>query len=927
MSTTIESLELEIVSNSKSAVEGIDALTQSLNKLKNATKNLGLKDASKDIKSVSDATNDAGTAIKNAAGAFTDFYHKMNMGIGTIKKIGSTIYSMVNKSMDYTENMNLFTVSMGEYASEAYKYADKVSNAMGIDPSEWIRNQGIFMTLATGFGVAGDRAATMSKNLTQLGYDIASFYNMDVNDAMLKLQSGLSGELEPLRRVGYDLSQAKLEATALELGITKSVSAMTQAEKAQLRYRAIMTQVTEVHGDMARTLDAPANQMRVFKAQVNMAAREIGNMFIPALNAIIPYAIAVARVVGYIASNIAVLFGFEKKEVEESTDTLVSGTGAVTDNLEDAQDAAKKLKSYMLGFDELNVINPNSGEDVDTSGEFEFDLPEYDFLEGLAESRVAEIVEDMKEWLGITEDIDSWADLFDTKLGDILVTVGLIGAGFAAWKVGEGVVAAISAIAGVVNGVKKVIPIISNFVGWLGAFISLVKEGGFVAAFSVAFPKLSAAIGAIAPYALPAIAIIGGLVSFVWGLVDAIKNGIDWLNALGTALGAVFTGAGIGLWAGGPTGAAIGALIGLAVGLIVDFTIFLWQKFDEIEKWFINLPLIGKVAILALVDMFLPGIGLLITAVVTFIKKWEEIKTFLTGFATWYYETVVAPIVSFLAPIVEAIWSIATLIFTKITEIVIGVTKAIVSIATKIGEIFLKIVEIFVALAGAFKTYVWTPIVEFIGSLAKMLYDNVLKPIIDFLIPIAKWIFTNIIEPIVKNIIWCRDKAVALFKDVGTTVVTFVSNLFKAMINNVLWVLETNINHFIKMLNGAITLINKIPGVNISKVELLTIPRLAEGGFVNEGQMFIAREAGAEMVGNIGRRTAVANNDQIVAGIAGGVAEANEEQNTLLREQNSLLRAILEKESGVYLDGKNLTNSVEKYQRERGRVLIAGGVI
>ena len=91
--------------------------------------------------------------------------------------------------------------------------------------------------------------------------------------------------------------------------------------------------------------------------------------------------------------------------------------------------------------------------------------------------------------------------------------------------------------------------------------------------------------------------------------------------------------------------------------------------------------------------------------------------------------------------------------------------------------------------------------------------------------------------------------------------------------------------------------------------------------------MFIAREAGAEMVGSIGRRTAVANNDQIVAGIAGGVAEANEEQNVLLREQNSLLRAILEKDSGVYLDGRSLTNSVEKYQRERGRVLITGGVV
>ena len=166
------------------------------------------------------------------------------------------------------------------------------------------------------------------------------------------------------------------------------------------------------------------------------------------------------------------------------------------------------------------------------------------------------------------------------------------------------------------------------------------------------------------------------------------------------------------------------------------------------------------------------------------------------------------------------------------------------------------------------------------------------------------------------------------------------------------WKLDDNpVTRFVKnMANGIIGIINKVidavnemfhiqfDGLKIGDVQVIPafdhrminipkIPLMAEGGFPEQGQMFIAREAGAEMVGNIGRRTAVANNDQIVAGIAGGVASANEEQNALLREQNSLLRAILEKDSGVYLDGRNLTNSVEKYQRERGKVLITGGVV
>lgn len=169
----------------------------------------------------------------------------------------------------------------------------------------------------------------MSKNLTQLGYDLSSFFNISVEDAMQKLQSGISGELEPLRRLGYDLSQARLEATALSLGIDKSVQSMTQAEKAELRYYAIMTQVTTAQGDLSRTLEAPANQLRVLSAQFNMAARAIGNIFIPALNTILPYAIAVVQVIREIANAIASLFGFEMTEVDYSGITAgASGAGA-----------------------------------------------------------------------------------------------------------------------------------------------------------------------------------------------------------------------------------------------------------------------------------------------------------------------------------------------------------------------------------------------------------------------------------------------------------------------------------------------------------------------------------------------------------------------------------------------------------------------
>lgn len=195
---------------------------------------------------------------------------KAKFGIYLIafRQIASVMSDWVKESNDYVENLNLFNVAMGEYAESAKAYAEEVQGALGIDPSEWMRNQGVFMQMASGFGVATDSAALMSKNLTQLGYDISSFYNIGIEDAMQKLQSGLAGEIEPLRRLGYAIDVASLEQVALNHGITESVNAMTQAEKAQLRYVAIMEQSTNAMGDLARTVQTPANATRILSQQI-----------------------------------------------------------------------------------------------------------------------------------------------------------------------------------------------------------------------------------------------------------------------------------------------------------------------------------------------------------------------------------------------------------------------------------------------------------------------------------------------------------------------------------------------------------------------------------------------------------------------------------------------------------------------------------
>lgn len=1108
-------------------------------------------------------TNSLAASNNKATGSYVNLYAKIMMAVNAVKRMGMAIASWIKSSSDYVEVVNLFAVSMGKYAKSAYEYIQVVSEAMGIDPAEWMRSQGVFMTLVDGFGVAGDRAYTMSQQLTQLGYDLASFFNLEggVEDAMQKLQSGISGELEPLRRLGYDLSQAKLQAVALSLGIDKTVSSMTQAEKAELRYYAIMTQVTKAQGDMARTLDAPANQLRVLTAQVTQLGRALGDFFIPMLNEVLPYIIAAVKVLREVLSVFMSLVGIELSSVDWGSDSITSATEDVTGNLDDATDAAKKLKSYMMGFDELNVINPNTDKDMEEllGTGFDFELPTYDFMDNLVSTRVDEIVQKMKDWLGITDDIDSWSELMDTRFGNILKTVTVIGIAIAAWKVTKAFIDSIALLKTLLSTPSYAITISATvaIVGFVLAFTGMddaVKNGldGYnfgeiiggsllstgasavfgsklatwitttfagskvATALSTAAANLGLGTAGAAGAALAAgiAGIIVGIPMFFVGIYDAIKEKLDWLNGTLIGLGATAAGAGIGAIigaCGGPIGAGIGALIGLAVGLVTDGIILIVQNWDVIGKfftetipgwwnslvewvkgvpsalgeffgslpgkvseWFSNLwsPIanydwaglgykIGqwfgnavrsaidfvtvtipnwlvnmwetiKSAFITFFTVTLPQfftetLPQAFHTVVEFVKGipeklwnaiqtgwnwlvdmgksivdgiweglqtvWQAIKDFVSGFVQGFKDalgihspsTVFAEIgdnlIAGLWQGISAAWTSITTFFTNaITNLKMFFSQAWESIKTTAYTVWTNIgttlsttwnnlktsasttwSNMNTTISNAWNTIksttntVWSNVKSTLSttwsslkSSASTTWSNMKSTISTAWNNISsntstKWAsIKSSLSTAFNNI---KTNAVNVFTSMKNSIKSIWDSLWssiRGVINSIIGGIEKMANGVIKGINGMINALNKlsfdvpdwVPGIggekfgfNLRTISTISIPRLAEGGFPEVGQLFIAREAGAEMVGNIGNRTAVANNDQIVAGIANGVAEANSEQNSLIREQNTLLRALLEKESGIYLDGRSLTNSVEKYQRERGRVLITGGVV
>ena len=885
----------------------------------------------------------------STTGKFTSGLKALNVAAVaiTFRKIGHFIAQAVTESNKYQEDLNLFTVALGQYAAEAQNYAEKVSDVMGIDPAQWLRNQGVFNTLLTGFGDTAERAQLMSQNLTQLGYDISSFFNISIENAMQKLQSGISGELEPLRRLGYDLSQARLEQTALNLGIKESVANMTQAEKAELRYYTIMTQVTTAQGDMARTLEAPANRLRILQAQLTQAARAIGNIFIPALNAILPYAIAVVQVIREIANALANLAGFKLTEVDYSgVNSAAVGAGSLADNLDDAAGAAKKLKQYTAGFDELNVFAPNtgsgSGAGAGGAGGFDFDLPTYDFLGDAVQTRIGEIKKMIEDTLA---EITTIVSGFMLAVGAILVVTGVnipLGVGLmAAGAVGLAATVGLNWTA-MSSELASTLALITGVVG--GFLLAL----GAIMAFSGANLPLGIALMALGGASLVSAAVIN------WHnsdrhLTDALTTLTGVLAGASLAVGAmlaftgVATGLGIALMAVGAVTLVSAAALNwnsipdaLAsplsrVGLLVSgATLALGAilAFSGCMPLGIALMAIGATSLVSVMALNWNGLSDEIQNVIAIITTVVSVAFLAIGAALAFSG---ANIPLGLALLAAGAVTMGTAIMPNWNDLSDNVQQKISMITTVVGGALLAVGAI-LALSG-----VALPLglglmaagALSLGAVATLNWDFVVNSI-KKVVSVITGILSGAL--IVLGVLLCLSGA-----GVGLGLAVLAAGL---SLSYAAWTLDDNpitrfvrqmANSIIGLVNGVIDAINDmfhiqfnglsvmgitlIPAFDIRLVDIPHIPFFEDGGFPNEGQLFIAREAGAEMVGAMGRRTAVANNDQIVEGISAGVSVAND---GVIAAIYALLNVVEEKDFSVNIGDNQIGESYDRYNRARG---------
>lgn len=527
----------------------------------------------------STTAKDMSTGVTGLSGSMGGLISKI-VSLYTINRIAEVLGSALSEFNSYVENVNLFRVSMGELADTATMAAQKMQNVLGVDASAAMRNMGIIQNLVTSFGLANDQAYVLSENLTQLGYDMSSFFNISTEDAFTKLQAAISGELEPIRRLGVDISEARLQQELYSRGIDASVSSLNQADKAMLRYVAIMEQTSNAQGDMARTLTSPANQIRVLQQQITLLARSIGSIMLPVLNALLPPILAVVQLLREAASAVAAFFGVQIS-FADSTGSISTDMGNISSGIEDVGDSAagasKEMRELIGGFDELNRLPDQSssggaGGGVGTGGGSilgGLDLPSYDMYGGL------------------TEQVNTLANKIKSALKKIQTALKPF------TPLLKGIAAALLA-AFAVSGVVKFIDAIKNAAtagGVLGTLINAVREGvlgfdvafengaGLLKAFSQGFAGFQAAI----PTWMKVVTVVGTAVGAFVTAYDALyKFQQGSLSTTETITNLVVAFALFGTIAGvvaGPVGVLVTGL-GLLAGALIGSAVA-QQKLDQ----------------------------------------------------------------------------------------------------------------------------------------------------------------------------------------------------------------------------------------------------------------------------------------------------------------------------------------------------------
>ena len=987
MGTTIDSLDIQIKTEAGKSVAKIERLAKALENLSDNAKldavvsNLGrLKKALEGLPTVSksfsklpgsaneaaSATNRLATATEKASKSFDmssislfAMIQNYSTLIGVVNQAIQAVSSMLSQAIEWDGIQFRFGRAFGEDAEETYNWILKINDALGINVQEFMQYSSLYGSLLSGFGVEQEKVTAISVGLTELSYDIWAAYNdrfKSLEQASEAVRSAISGEIEPIRNAGIALTEASLQeyidSTHLA-GI--SIEKLTEAQKSEVRYAAMVNAAMNqgIVGTYAREMNTAEGAVRSLSQSFKGLVQALGSLFIPLLQVIVPYVTAFVELITEAVFWLAKLFGIPIQKIDWGTST--KGVGGIADGAKDAASgldsaskAAKKLKQYTMGFDELNVINPDSGSSgaggagaggAGGSGWGEgLDLKSLwdDSIFEQASKRVDEIKAKIKGFL------EDWGWL-----------IGLVGAGIAglmihkAWPTlvgwGAKISGAFKTVVRVFNEIRmalkgipfapmydkvnKVVMALKSAWTATKAFITGISAPAWgifaavVAAIASAVyflyknwvevttavknffkeniaPKLKEIWEHFSDIKEAAVE-FGEAMSEAWKVVKDFFANIDWskLDWIGKTI--EFIGGVIFSVVGGVIATAFNILVGLIENAIQMFT-GLSQIVSGVVQFLVALFTGDFSSIADIVLMVTEGIQNLFEGMSGFL--FDIVENLVEGICSWFNnlseELFGKTVPEMIDGIVDWFLSLPERILGSVEQFTEDVLKTFKDLWTDTKNWWAEHV------APKFTSEYWLDKFDVIRAAIKTKLEEWKKTILDKWADIKSWYSSNVAPKFTKG--YWVDK----FSGFKEGFVTVIKNAMNAGIDK--------INSFISKVNEALHIkwdafsfkgVEIFPSGSFTLATIPTISRFENGGFIEDGLFTMNR---GEIAGKFNNgKSVVANNEQIIAGISEGVYTA-------------VVAAMSETQRGgeqpvvVYLDGKQIYSNVKRTESRRG---------